>query len=176
MMVDFAEEQGLQEGRASPPERLTRGSGVAAPPAPVQVQVPPEQVWGAAQACPQLPQFFGSELVSVHDDPQQATGQVICFCHCPRKHVWSSVPTHCIWPGAQTPVHWPLKQVCPTQGAPHTQLHGHIQGVLPTHCFVPTTHVLQQIPFRQGAPPQDIWLCQWPLPSQSCGVSPRHWA
>lgn len=53
----------------------------------------PEQTWGATQACPQLPQFSGSEAVSVHDDPQQATAQVISFCHWPRGlHACRSVP------------------------------------------------------------------------------------
>jgi hypothetical protein len=61
----------------------------------VQVQVDPEQTWGAAQACPQLPQFLGSEPVSVHDDPQQATGQVISVCHWPTgSHPCCSVPRH----------------------------------------------------------------------------------
>jgi hypothetical protein len=141
-----------------------------------QVQVPPEQVWGGTQACPQLPQFVASEPVSVHDTPQQATGQVICTCHCPlNPHVCCSVPMHRVWPGAQTPMQSPPMQVCPTQGGPHVHQQGQLQGVLPMHCLAPTAHVLQQTPSRQGAPPQDGWVCHWPFASQSCGVSPMHW-
>jgi hypothetical protein len=138
--------------------------------------VDPTQVWGATQACPQLPQFWGSEAVSVHDDPQHATGQVICVCHWPMgPHACSSAPMHWVWPGAQTPAHWPNMQVWWTQGASHTHWQGHVQGALPVHCMLPTTHVLQQTPSRQGAPPQDIPSCQWPLASQTWGVSPTHW-
>jgi hypothetical protein len=122
---------------------------------------------------------LGSEPVSVHDDPQHATGQLISICHCPvNPHVCSTVPAHCVWPTVQTPMHWPAMQVCPTQGglAVHWQEGLQYMGVLPLHCTCPTTQVLQQTPFTQGAPPQDGWLCQWPFASQICGVSPRHWA
>jgi hypothetical protein len=106
---------------------------------------------------------LGSEPVSVHEDPQQATGQVIIPCHCPvTQQVCSSVPTHRVWPAVQTPMHWPPTQVCPTQGglAVHWQEGLQNMGVLPLHCACPTTQVLQQAPSMQGAPPQGGWLCQ----------------
>src|SRR5262245_7518191 len=108
------------------------------------MQVAPEQTWGATQACPQLPQFWGSEPVSVHVEPQQATGQIVSVCHWPEgSHACRSVPMHRVWPGAQTPEHWPNKQVWLTQGGPHVHPQGHEQGMLPWHCLAPTTHVLQ---------------------------------
>jgi hypothetical protein len=94
----------------------------------VQVQVPPEHVCGATHACPQLPQFFGSEPVSVHESPQQATGQVICMNHCPvAAHACSSVPTHWVWPAVQTPMHRPLMHVCPVQVG--SGVHAHVEGL-----------------------------------------------
>jgi hypothetical protein len=42
-----------------------------------------EQVFPAAQALPQLPQFLASVAVSMHWPRQQATGQGIGGCHWP---------------------------------------------------------------------------------------------
>jgi hypothetical protein len=118
----------------------------------------------------------------MHAPLLHATSQVEAFCHEPDAlHVCTvSGPLHCVWFGAQEPVHTPLTHVLLLQAVPtvHVPELLHVSGPLllvqptlptvQTPVHTPLTHVVFES--AHEAP----LFCQLPLPLQFCGCWPLH--
>jgi hypothetical protein len=140
-----------------PPSQGVNGGAQSA------LQTPPEQTWLAAQALPQLPQFFGSFWTSTHPWSQRIPPEAQAKSHCPEEHT-GTAPDGATQTLSQPP-QLATSEAGSTQEAPHG-ISGATQSSeqAPWEHTSPSSQTTPQLPQFFGsflvskqATPQRVW-------------------
>ncbi len=123
-----------------------------------------------------VPGAQSTQVLLRHTDA--APEQVVCVTQVPEaSHVWMAGPRHCVWLGAQLPVHVPERHVLLPQSEGALQLPAalHISTPLFTHWVLLGVHATQVLlRHTEAAPEQVVVVAQLPVASHVWMALPRH--